>query len=63
MLSRLQVKKGITTFGFTGGSGGKMKELCNTIIIPSTKTEKIQEVHIMLGHIICYLIEMKFYRN
>lgn len=54
-------KIGIQTFGFTGGSGGKMKDSCNTIIVPSTKTEKIQEVHIMLGHIICYLIEMKYF--
>jgi D-sedoheptulose 7-phosphate isomerase len=54
-------KIGIQTFGFTGGNGGKLKELCDTIIVPSTKTEKIQEVHIMLGHIICYLIEKEYF--
>lgn len=48
---------GIKTIAFTGGAGGKMKNLCECIIIPTTSTEKIQEVHIMLGHILCYLIE------
>lgn len=52
---------GIKIYGFTGGTGGKMKELCETIIVPDQRTEKIQEVHIMLGHIICYLIEEKIF--
>jgi D-sedoheptulose 7-phosphate isomerase len=48
---------GISTVAFTGGTGGKMANLCECIIIPNSSTEKIQEVHIMLGHILCYLIE------
>lgn len=48
---------GIKTIALTGGTGGKMKEICECIVVPSTSTEKIQEVHIMLGHILCYLIE------
>lgn len=47
-------------FAFSGGDGGKIKNICNTLLVPSNSTEKIQEIHIMLGHIICYLIE-KFY--
>lgn len=50
-------EKGIKTIAFTGGTGGKMKNICECIIVPSNSTEKIQEVHIMLGHILCYLIE------
>jgi D-sedoheptulose 7-phosphate isomerase len=55
--------KGITIFGFTGGTGGKMASLCDCIIVPSLKTEKIQEVHIMLGHIICSLVETKYFKS
>jgi len=54
---------GIKTIAFTGGTGGKMKNLCECIIIPSTSTEKIQEVHIMLGHILCYLIEEMIFKK
>lgn len=49
--------KGIKTIALTGGSGGQMANMCECIIVPSPSTEKIQEVHIMLGHIICYLVE------
>jgi D-sedoheptulose 7-phosphate isomerase len=48
---------GIRTIAFTGGTGGKMVDICDCLIVPSNSTEKIQEVHIMLGHILCYLIE------
>jgi D-sedoheptulose 7-phosphate isomerase len=54
---------GILTVGFTGGIGGMMKNFCECIIVPSSSTEKIQEVHIMLGHILCYLIEDKYFKN
>jgi D-sedoheptulose 7-phosphate isomerase len=54
---------GIKTIAFTGGTGGKMKNLCECIIIPTTSTEKIQEVHIMLGHILCYLIEEMIFKK
>ena len=46
-------EKGLKTLAFTGGTGGKMSEICECIIVPSASTEKIQEVHIMLGHILC----------
>jgi D-sedoheptulose 7-phosphate isomerase len=50
--------KGITTVGFTGASGGKMKELSDLLLnVPSTITPRIQESHILLGHIICELTE------
>jgi D-sedoheptulose 7-phosphate isomerase len=55
-------EKGIKTVAFTGGTGGKLSNICECIIVPSSSTEKIQEVHIMLGHILCYLIENNFFK-
>lgn len=56
--------KGITTVGFTGASGGKMKELSDYLLnIPSTDTPRIQESHIMLGHIICELTEAAIFKG
>jgi D-sedoheptulose 7-phosphate isomerase len=53
----------IPTFGFTGGDGGKMVSKCECLVMPSYRTEKIQECHIMVGHIICYLVEKNFFNN
>ncbi len=54
-----QAKKiGMITVGLTGESGGKMKDICNHLInVPSSDTPRIQESHIMIGHIICELVE------
>jgi D-sedoheptulose 7-phosphate isomerase len=50
--------RGIITVGMTGAAGGDMLELCDYCIrIPSTETPKIQEGHIVIGHIICALVE------
>lgn len=55
-------KKGMITIGFTGESGGKMNPLCDHLInIPSRDTPRIQESHIMVGHIICQLVEEKYF--
>lgn len=49
---------GVVTVGFTGLTGGKMAALCDILInIPSEDTPRIQESHIMLGHIACELVE------
>jgi D-sedoheptulose 7-phosphate isomerase len=49
---------GVITIGFTGSSGGKMKTLSDVLInVPSTVTPRIQEAHIMIGHILCELAE------
>lgn len=51
-------KMGVTTVGFTGAGGGKLAPLCDILInVPATKTDLIQEMHIIVGHIICGLIE------
>jgi len=55
-------KKEMITIGFTGKSGGELRTLCNHLInIPSTDTPRIQESHIMVGHIICQLVEEKYF--
>jgi D-sedoheptulose 7-phosphate isomerase len=55
-------EKGIITIGFTGLTGGQIKSLSNYLInIPSTDTPRIQESHIMVGHIICQLVEEKYF--
>lgn len=52
----------IKTIAFTGESGGKMKDCCDILInVPSTDTPRIQESHIMVGHIICELVEAKIF--
>lgn len=54
--------KGIKTIGFTGQTGGNMKPLSDHIIaVPSTDTPRIQECHIMVGHIICQLVEERLF--
>lgn len=51
-------KRGMIIIGFTGESGGKMRDLCDVLInVPSSDTPRIQEAHIMVGHIICELVE------
>ena len=55
---------GVLTVGFTGKNGGKMKEICDVMIcIPSDDTPRIQEAHILIGHIICQLIEEEMFPN
>jgi len=55
---------GMLTVGFTGQSGGQLKEKCTYLLnVPSDDTPRIQEVHIMLGHIICELVEEKLFKN
>jgi D-sedoheptulose 7-phosphate isomerase len=51
-------EKGIITVGLTGASGGKMAELCDFCIkVPSNETPRVQEAHILIGHIICAVVE------
>ena len=49
---------GVTTIAFTGEKGGQMKSMANYVInVPSNTTPRIQESHIIVGHIICELVE------
>ena len=54
--------QGLITIGFSGNNGGGMQNLCKyNLIIPSDNTARIQEAHILVGHIICKLIEQKMF--
>jgi D-sedoheptulose 7-phosphate isomerase len=57
-------KKQIPVIGMLGQSGGKLKDLVNiAICVPHTDSGRIQESHIMIGHILCRLIEENLYNN
>jgi D-sedoheptulose 7-phosphate isomerase len=57
-------ERGITTVGFTGEKGGDMPALCDFCVrVPSSETPKIQEGHIVLGHIICALAEREMFTD
>ena len=60
ILKAIDVAKeiGVKTIGMTGEKGGKMAECCDILLnVPSNCTPRIQESHIMIGHIICEIIE------
>jgi D-sedoheptulose 7-phosphate isomerase len=53
---------GMITVGFTGETGGNMKDHCKYLInIPSKDTPRIQECHMVLGHTICELVEIALF--
>jgi D-sedoheptulose 7-phosphate isomerase len=55
-------KIGMITVCMTGEGGGKLKPLCDHLIdVPSKDTPRIQESHIMIGHIICQLVEQELF--
>lgn len=50
------------TVGLTGKTGGKIRDMCNYLIkVPSTDTPRIQESHILIGHIICEIVEKQIF--
>ena len=55
---------GVKTLAFLGGSGGAIKGIADVeVIIPSSNTQRIQEGHITIGHIICESVERELYSN
>jgi D-sedoheptulose 7-phosphate isomerase len=57
-------EKKVVTMGFTGDAGGKMKDISDHLFnVPSSDTPRIQESHIMIGHIICELVEEKLFSD
>jgi D-sedoheptulose 7-phosphate isomerase len=55
-------EKEMTTIGFTGLSGGQLKDRSDYLFnVPSVNTPRIQEAHIMIGHIICELVEKAYF--
>jgi D-sedoheptulose 7-phosphate isomerase len=54
---------GMITIGMTGDDGGKMKTMCDFLInVPSNDTPRIQEAHILIGHILCEMIEHRLFK-
>ena len=53
---------GMLSVGMSGTMGGKIKDLCqHNIIIPSSNTARVQEAHILVGHIFCQIIEEQLF--
>jgi D-sedoheptulose 7-phosphate isomerase len=51
---------GLPTVGLTGGTGGQMRALCDAlIVVPSSVTARIQEMHITIGHVLCKALEQR----
>jgi D-sedoheptulose 7-phosphate isomerase len=56
--------KGITTVALTGRDGGEMAKLADyAIVVPSNATPRIQEAHILIGHILCDIIEKEIFAD
>jgi D-sedoheptulose 7-phosphate isomerase len=54
---------GLVCIGFTGNRGGPMRELCHHLLeVPSPDTPKIQEGHLVLGHILCAIVERAMFK-
>ena len=54
-------KIGCKTIGFSGRDGGEFNQICSlNLIVPADETARIQEMHILIGHVICQLIDLEF---
>lgn len=54
----------MVTIGFTGEGGGTMKGICKHLIqVPSSDTPRIQESHILIGHIIAEIVEKELFEK
>lgn len=57
-------RKGLVTYGLTGETGGKMRELCDhCLCVPSNDTPRIQEAHILIGHTLCAMVESALFED
>ena len=63
MADDIKQQIGVTIVGLTGSTGGKLRLLCDCICIPSDDTARIQECHIMLGHILCGMVESRYFEK
>jgi D-sedoheptulose 7-phosphate isomerase len=56
-------KQSLVTFALTGKGGGKLAALCDCLCVPSHETARVQECHIMIGHIVCGLVEQQYFKD
>lgn len=54
-------QKSVLVMGMTGAGGGRLVESCRCLRVPSARTERIQEGHILLGHVLCGLVEKRIF--
>jgi D-sedoheptulose 7-phosphate isomerase len=55
-------EKGLYVIGMLGGDGGKLKKLVDLpLIIPSKTTARIQECHVLIGHVLCEILEAELF--
>jgi D-sedoheptulose 7-phosphate isomerase len=54
--------KGLKSIAITGATGGALNELCECIKVPSTNVARIQECHIMIGHLLCQIAEDEMFK-
>lgn len=54
---------GLVTVALTGAGSGKLASICECLSVPSNETARVQECHIMVGHIICGLVETAIFRK
>ena len=59
----LAKKIGVHSFALTGSSGGKITSNTDCLRVPSDDTPRIQESHILIGHIVCGLVEQEMFPN
>ena len=55
------LRNSIYTIGFTGQNGGLLSEKCETLNVPTNVTARIQECHILLGHVLCQIVEKNYF--
>jgi len=60
LAAKVALENNITVFGLTGQHGGQLAQLCECVTVPSSETARIQECHILIGHIIVEIAEMSF---
>ena len=65
ILTAVSVAKdvGLITVALTGEAGGQLNSMCECICMPSNETARIQECHILVGHIVCGLVEKEYFQK
>ena len=56
-------QQGLVTVALTGAGSGRLASICECLSVPSNETARVQECHIMVGHIICGLVETAIFRK
>jgi D-sedoheptulose 7-phosphate isomerase len=57
-------RRGVRTLGLLGRDGGRLKDMVHiALVVPSSNTQRIQEVHITIGHILCGTLERRMLRH